>query len=99
MVWRWRHRPTAVPDPVAPGAAFAADFLLWRIPVLWSALDSGSARPGRRARSLDALLVSVGCILIMIGLAWLLERTEKVPAVFVETSANLPDATNKAAAA
>src|SRR3984893_10734523 len=34
--------------------AFASAFLLRRIPVLWRALDPGSARPGRRARALDA---------------------------------------------
>src|SRR5450631_2403667 len=56
------------------------------------------AQGGARALWMQ-LLVSVGGILIMIGLAWLLERAEKVPALFVETSANLPDATNKPAAA
>ena len=32
------------------------------------------------------LLVSVGGILIMIGLAWLLDRARKVPNLFVDTS-------------
>jgi hypothetical protein len=32
------------------------------------------------------LLVSVGGILIMIGLAWLLDRSEKVPSLFVDVS-------------
>src|ERR1700730_16151831 len=34
-------------------SAFAAAVLLRRIPVLWRALDPGSARPERRARALD----------------------------------------------
>lgn len=32
------------------------------------------------------LLVSVGGIVIMIGLAWLLDRTEKVPSLFVDAA-------------
>jgi hypothetical protein len=32
------------------------------------------------------LLVSVGGILIMVGLAWLLDRAAKVPSLFVEVS-------------
>src|SRR3979411_693119 len=47
------HLEMAAPDG-AVRPAFAAAVLLRRIPVLWSALDPGSARPGRRARALDA---------------------------------------------
>jgi hypothetical protein len=39
------------------------------------------------------LLVSVGGIAIMVGLAWLLDRAQKVPALFVDVSvADLPEA-------
>ena len=46
------------------------------------------------------LLVSVGGILIMIGLAWLLDRAERVPTLFVDVShADLPAAATKPGAA
>ncbi len=42
------------------------------------------------------LLVSVGGILIMIALAWLLDRAQKVPNLFVDVSqVDLPDAAAK----
>lgn len=43
------------------------------------------------------ILVSFGGMLIMTVLAWLLERSEAVPPLFVETSESLPAATNKPA--
>ena len=42
------------------------------------------------------LLVSVGGILIMIGIAWFLDRAQKVPDLFVDVShADLPEAATK----
>ena len=51
-------------------------------------LVSGSpahAQGGARALWMQ-LLVSVGGILIMVGLAWLLDRARKVPDLFVDVS-------------
>src|SRR5712671_3309568 len=53
------------------------------------------AQNGARALWMQ-LLVSVGGILIMVGLAWLLDRAAKVPSLFVEVSeVEEPDAATK----
>ena len=53
------------------------------------------AQGGARALWMQ-LLVSVGGILIMIGLAWLLDRAQKVPSLFVDVSTvDLPEAATK----
>jgi hypothetical protein len=57
------------------------------------------AQGGARALWMQ-LLVSVGGILIMIGLAWLLDRAAKIPSLFVDVSAhNLPEAAAKSGTA
>ena len=67
-------------DPVR--SAFAADFLLRRVPVLWRALDPDAVHAGR----LGAAAVSAAGILIMVAAAWLLDRAAKVPNLFVDAS-------------
>ena len=78
-------------------SAFAADFLLRRIPVLWRALDPGP---------ILAWLLRCSCWsasaawLIMTGLAWLLDRSEKVPNLFVDARGeSLPEVVSKPGAA
>jgi len=66
-------------DPVRP--AFAADLLLQRVPVVCGALDPDAVH----ARRLEQLVVSAAGIAIMVAAAWLLDRAEKIPKLFVET--------------